>query len=371
MLMDFLSDHSSEEKVAMITVEPEKVYFEEGRNSLDLNFDFVIKGLTEKNLLIKFIKVAIYDELKTLITFKHLNHNGVGTPSIYTIGKYDLKGDEVIDVFNPFFSFPKNMQISYLRYMFTFLDQDTDEEFYYGNIIVKPEFYKQKVKLSLPLKGKLVILDGHDFYSHHRRFAMSIVREVTKGKFTSNFSRFSLDFSIIGLDGKLREMKEGETEKNYDFHFTDVRKFYTHEAILYSPSEGEIVEVVDNLDDLYDAQFDMGKAIEENSIKEIAGNYIIIKHNDKEYSHLYHLLKGSCKVKVGEEVSTGQEIAKVGFSGSATTYSHLHYQLMAGKDFLNDHTLPFKFSNVKISLGQQEIMYNEVVLDTGDIILHY
>ena len=98
MLMDFLSDHSSEEKVVMITVEPDMVYFEESRDSLDLNFDFVIKGLTEKNLLIKFIKVAIYDESRALITFKHLNHNGVGTPSIYTIGKYDLKGQEVIDV---------------------------------------------------------------------------------------------------------------------------------------------------------------------------------------------------------------------------------------------------------------------------------
>ena len=371
MLMDFLSDHSSEEKVARITVEPEKVYFEESRDSLDLNFDFVIKGLTEKNLLIKFIKVAIYDESTTLITFKHLNHNGIGTPSIYTIGKYNLEGDEVIDVINPFFSFPKNMKISYLRYMFTFLDQDTGEEYYYGNIIVKPEFYKQQVKLSLPLKGKLVILDGHDFYSHHRRFAMSIVREVTEGKFTSNFSRYSIDFSIIGDNGKLREMKESDKEKNYDFHFVDAKRFYTDEAPLYSPSEGEIIDIVDDLEDLYTTQFDMGKAIEENRIKEIAGNYIIIKHNEKEYSHLYHLLKGSCRVKVGEKVSTGQEIAKIGFSGSATTYSHLHYQLMDGKDFLNDTPLPFKFSNVNISLGQQEIRYNELVLDTGDIILHY
>ncbi len=44
---------------------------------------------------------------------------------------------------------------------------------------------------------------------------------------------------------------------------------------------------------------------------------------------------------------------------------------MDGRDFLTDNPLHFKFSNVKIALGQQEIMYNEVVLDTGDIILHY
>ena len=368
MLQGFLSNHESAEKVVEISVEPMLTYFEEARDSLNLNFDFLITGLTTKKLVIRFIKVAVYDQADNLITFRHLNHNGVGTPGIHTIGKYELDGQESLDIFNPFHQFPSDMQISYLRYMFTFYDPDTKTEYYYGNIIVKPVFYNQKVKLSLPLKGTLTILDGHDFYSHHRRFAMSLVRKITNGRFSSNFSRYGLDFTILGADGNTRRMKKSQIPENYDFHFEDVTKFYTHGADVFAPAEGEIVEVVNSLEDLYETPFNMDKAIAEDRIKELAGNYVIIKHNEREYSHLYHLEQGSLVVSHGNRVVRGQKIGKIGFSGASTTYSHLHYQLMDGIDFLGDNPIPFKFSNITLMCGKLEKDYEELSLDTGDIM---
>ncbi|MFW9843522.1 MAG: M23 family metallopeptidase [Candidatus Thorarchaeota archaeon] len=367
-LQGFLSDHESDDKVVEIRVEPDTIYFEEVRDSLNLNFDFLISGLTDKKLIIRFIKVAIYDESDTLISFRHLNHNGIGTPGIYTIGKYKIEGRETLDVFNPFHRFPIDMPISYLRYMFTFYDSETKKEYYYGNFIVKPAVYEQKVKLSLPLKGTLTILDGHDFYSHHRRFAMSIVRSVTNDRFVSNFSRFSIDFTQLGNDGNTRRMKESQFSQNYDFHFDDVKQFYTHSADVFAPADGKVVEIENNLDDLYESPFNMDEAIARDRIKEIAGNYIIIKHNDGEYSHLYHLEKGSIVVSLGDKVTRGQKIGKIGFSGASTTYSHLHYQLLNGIDFLRDEPLPFKFSDVLLLCGKFEKHYEEVTLDTGDIL---
>lgn len=367
MLNDFLSAHSSEEKVVSINIEPEVIYLVEERGSLILNFDFLIQGLTERNLLIRFIKVAVYDNEDKLITFKHLNHNGVGNPSIHTLGKFDIEGKKTLDVFNPFFHFSKDVPVNYLRYMFTFIDKDTKEEYYYGNIIVKPVQYNQQVQLSLPLKGKLVILDGFDFYSHHRRVAISILRDFTGGIFKSNFNRFGLDFSVLGDDGNLREMSEDEKDKNYDFHMTDVKKFYTHEATVYAPADGEIVKTVNALEDLYDTPFDINKALEEGNVTEVVGNYIVIKHNETEYSYLCHLLKGSCKVEIGDFVERDQEIAKVGFSGASTVYSHLHYQLLDGVDILNAKELPVKFSNVILWQGSKKKKYDELVINTGDI----
>ncbi len=368
MLQGFLSDHESDEKVVDILIEPETVYFEEARDSLNLNFDFLLTGLTDKKLVIRFIKVAVYDESDTLITFRHLNHNGIGTPSIHTLGTYKLNGRETLDVFNPFHRFPVDLPINYLRYMFTIYDSETETEYYYGNVIVNPVVYKQKVKLSLPLKGTLTILDGHDFYSHHRRFAMSIVRSVTNNRFTSNFSRYGIDFTLLGNDGNTRRMKESQYSENYDFHFDDVTKFYTHSADVFAPAEGEIVAIENNLEDLYETPFNMDKAIAEDRIQELAGNYIIIKHNEKEYSHLYHLEQGSIMVSQGDKVTRGQKIGKIGFSGASTTYSHLHYQLMNGINFLKDEPLPFKFSHITLLFGKYEKDYEEVTLDTGDIL---
>jgi len=368
MLKGFLSNHSSDDKVVSIIVEPETIYFENARDYLHLNFDFIIKGLTKRDLIINFIKVAVYDENHNLITFRHLNHNGVGTPSIHTLGKFEITGQETIDVFNPFHNFSKEMKIDHLRYMFTFTDKETKEEFYYGNIQVKPIYFHQKVNLYLPLPGLLTIIDGHDFYSHHRRFGMSIVRKVTSGKFASNFSRFSVDFTLVGPDGNLQDLKPDQFKNNYDFHFSDVKKFYTHGIDVLAPADGEVVSVVKHLEDLYTVPFSMEKAIQDNSIEDIAGNYIIIRHNIQEFSHLFHLLKNSITVKVGQKVIQGEKIAKIGFSGAATTYSHLHYQLMDNINFLEDNPLPCKFSDVVIIQGSTERTYREIILDTGDFV---
>jgi murein DD-endopeptidase MepM/ murein hydrolase activator NlpD len=165
-------------------------------------------------------------------------------------------------------------------------------------------------------------------------------------------------------------LEAGAHQNNYDFHFRDVRQFYTHEAPVYAPAAGEVVAVVNHLDDLYETPFNMDQAIQDDCIAEIAGNYVVIQHNAAEFSHLFHLLKGSIQVRLGEYVKAGQEIGKVGFSGAATTYSHLHYQLMDGADFLKDNALPCKFANVRLIENGREEHYTEATLDSNDFILN-
>jgi len=367
-LNGYLSNHESPEKVVSISVEPSTVYIEEARDSNRLNFDFTLTGLSDKRLVIRFIKVAVYDELGNLVTFRHLNHNAVGVSGIQTIGKYEIDGRETIDIYNPFHTFSKNIPLYKLRYMFTFFDPETGKEYYYGNHIIKPTIFHQKVKLTIPVKGMMTILDGHDYYSHHRRFSMSLVRKITNNAFWSNFSRYSIDLTLIGGDGNTRKMTQKEYPRNYDFHFTDITKFYTHKAMVYAPADGIVVDVVEELDDLYDTKFDFDQAIAENRVRDLAGNYVVIKHNESEYSHLFHLLKESIMVSVGDEVSGGQRIAKIGFSGASTTYSHLHYQLLDGGDFLRANPLPCSFSDVLLLNGKVAIRYETACIDTGDII---
>jgi murein DD-endopeptidase MepM/ murein hydrolase activator NlpD len=55
-------------------------------------------------------------------------------------------------------------------------------------------------------------------------------------------------------------------------------------------------------------------------------DFIAIRHANEEYSRYDHLAPQSSKVKVGQSVSEGQEIAKVGMTGY-TFYPHLHFQV--------------------------------------------
>jgi len=53
-------------------------------------------------------------------------------------------------------------------------------------------------------------------------------------------------------------------------------------------------------------------------------NFVTIVHANEEYSRYDHLAPQSSKVKVGQAVSEGQEIARVGMTGY-TFRPHLHF----------------------------------------------
>jgi len=56
------------------------------------------------------------------------------------------------------------------------------------------------------------------------------------------------------------------------------------------------------------------------------GNYITIEHEGGVRTIYAHLKKGSLKVRVGQGVSQGEEIAEVGSSGNSTD-AHLHFEV--------------------------------------------
>ena len=59
------------------------------------------------------------------------------------------------------------------------------------------------------------------------------------------------------------------------------------------------------------------------------GNYVIIQHNDGNYTLYGHLYEKSITVVAGDSVSQGQVIAKMGTSGNSTG-AHLHFEVREG-----------------------------------------
>ncbi|MFF4607638.1 M23 family metallopeptidase [Streptomyces sp. NPDC001339] len=60
------------------------------------------------------------------------------------------------------------------------------------------------------------------------------------------------------------------------------------------------------------------------------GNAIVIKHDNGMYSQYAHL--SSVQIKVGQNVSTGQQIGLVGSTGNSTG-PHLHFEVRTGPNY--------------------------------------
>jgi murein DD-endopeptidase MepM/ murein hydrolase activator NlpD len=58
------------------------------------------------------------------------------------------------------------------------------------------------------------------------------------------------------------------------------------------------------------------------------GNYVVIDHQNGEYSLMAHLIPGTLTVRAGQRVNAGSELGRCGNSGHSTM-PHLHWQVMS------------------------------------------
>ena len=170
--------------------------------------------------------------------------------------------------------------------------------------------YETKTELELPFDeewwvfwgGRNVSENYHAAYKN-QRFALDIVQRVNGSTHTGNGSQ------------------------NEDYYCFGKR--------LNAPGSGKIVTVRDDVSDNIPGQLN-GDFPE--------GNYIVIDHENGEYSMLAHFKEGSIVVSVGDVVTKGQELGRAGNSGNSSE-PHLHYQLQTNANPMNGEGLPAQFLN--------------------------
>jgi hypothetical protein len=101
------------------------------------------------------------------------------------IGKQILAPGETLDVFNPFPEFKSSVPLTDLQYSFCLMRESTEQEResnrhrlpddcdFWQQFAVSPRAYEDKTALILPLRGKIAVWEGHDFYAHHQRVPLS------------------------------------------------------------------------------------------------------------------------------------------------------------------------------------------------------
>ena len=130
--------------------------------------------------------------------------------------------------------------------------------------------------------------------------------------------RFAYDLLVMKDGGS----HEGDGSK--------LEQYFAFGKPVLAPADGVVTAMESNLPDMTPGKMDPAHAM---------GNHVIIDHGNGEFSFLCHLRNGSVKVKPGDKVSSGQEIARCGNSGN-TSEPHLHYHLQATGTFGDGDGLP-------------------------------
>ena len=146
--------------------------------------------------------------------------------------------------------------------------------------------------------------------------------------------------------------------------------YYCWGQEIYAPCDGIVIVAEDGyienpktnlLGDMANAYknahyFDPNK----DDVQAIAGNYIIIKYSEDIYAAICHLQIGSIQVSVGDTVTKGDIIGKVGHSGNSFA-PHLHFQLMDSSDIVTANGVPCAFEEYEVfKNGKWERVTNSI-----------
>ena len=174
----------------------------------------------------------------------------------------------------------------------------------------------QPIIVNPPLKGNnWYAANAPDNFVLHRRTLFMLNGRIKIPE------RTAIDFLKYGPEG----LYDGDPLKN--------TSYYSYGNQIYSRCDGTIIGLMDGIEENIPT-----KLIKDpiNS-KNIAGNYVLIELDENHYALLAHMIPGSLKVKIGDNVKVGQKVGLLGNSGESLA-PHLHFQIT---------NKPYKIGNYK------------------------
>jgi len=345
-----------------VTIQPRPAYVEISDGAQLVNCDLVVENTSAATWTLAQLEVSVFDRAGKLAMRKFIDGSGV-SPGIATVPNRALGANTKLLVLNPLFAFPRDIELGTLRFTVSY-EQDAPAEAssqrrpalptlpkeVSATVDVEPIVYVPRTALRLPVAGPLLVWDGHDFLSHHRRwdYLFPPIRELG---FTSSVARYSYDFVPVDANGV---MYAGDPANN--------ASWFGFGKPIVAPAAGTVVAVVDTHAD--DRKFEMESL--KADLMNVYGNYVVIDHGHGELSVFGHIQQRSAKVKRGERVVAGQPIAAIGASGSSLM-PHLHYQLQTTADG-HAEGLPSYFVDFQRLRGARRVDVARGQVDSGELI---
>jgi hypothetical protein len=348
----------ADDDAVKVTVKPDPVYIERSEAGQHLNFDFLLENRTEQELLLTSVEVSVFDARGRLLRCDFIDR--YSRLSLELIPRCVLRPNRGRLVYNPFHSFAAFVPLQKLRYEFAFGTEDGKMRHKSTTEIV-PVLYETKTALILPVKGRVLVWDGHDYNSHHRRSDYTQPGVRRRGQ-TTNFQRYAYDFVLVNEEGIMYSGRSKDREDWYLSKTVDNDPYIAFGQRVYAAGAGRVVDV-------HDGEPDNRRVNPSELAKRgmaIGGNYVVIDHLNGEYSWFAHLKKGSVRVKPGEMVKQGEVIGQIGNSGDSL-FPHLHYELRTGPGTKDVEGLPSYFSGFR-RVGSKAVSVERGQLDTGEVV---
>ncbi len=347
---------------------PNIVFLERGIFQQSVNFEFRCHNASKRSVQVERIIAKGFDKGDNCIFSLFVDSNAM-SPSIEIVPQRKLEPEKTLEIFNPIAELPLEYAFERIDFKFGFLSEDVSN--LEAQISIKPTVYNPKSLLDLPFEGICLISDGHDLLAHHRRIPL-MNQYVEKIGITANSVRFAYDFMLADPNGNVFKRDGSRLED-----------FLGWSKPVLSPGDGRIVSVAhdkaDNpankpLPPIAPEQYECLRTqafehFEREGKEQLHGNHVIIDHRNGEFSLIDHMQKDSVSVEVGDEVTRGTVLGKIGNSGDSGT-PHIHYGLQNGKDTLKSEGLPSKFREFELLLGTTAKKIDNQCPNTGMIIKH-
>lgn len=349
----------AEVEAVKVSVKPDPVYIERSESGQHLNFDFLLENGTEQELLLTSIEVSVFDAGERLLSRDFIDR--FSRVSLELTPRRALPPNRASLVFNPFHTFAASVPLKKLRYEFAF---GTENGKVRHTVVaeVVPVLYETKTALVLPVKGRVLVWDGHDYNSHHRRSDYTHPGIRRRGQ-TTNFSRYGYDFVLVNEQGVMYRGRPKDREDWYLGKADDNDRYLAFGQPVYAAGAGRVADAHDGEPD--DRQVNQAELAKRGTA--IGGNYVIIDHLNGEHSWFAHLKRGSVKVKPGQMVKQGEVIGQIGNSGDSL-FPHLHYELRTGPGIKGVEGLPSYFGGFHRLVGSKTVSVARGQVNTGDVV---
>lgn len=160
-----------------------------------------------------------------------------------------------------------------------------------------------------------------NFDRHHRSSIIDFAFKYTIAQ------RFATDWMQFGADGRFCT---GDGTRCTDY--------YCYGADLLAVADATVIEARDGI-----PEGSPPNNYAATTLQNVFGNSIILDIGGGRYAAYAHIIPGTVAVNIGDHVTTGQVVGKLGNSGNSSA-PHLHFHLCDGRDGLASEGLPYSFA---------------------------